>query len=102
MNMGLLDYFRRSSPPSAALAKDRLSIIVARERGSAAGKLHYLPQLKQELLRVIAKYEKIDLDHVTVNVEKSGDCEVLELNIVLSEPEVPATKFETSRASAFF
>jgi cell division topological specificity factor len=83
--MSLLSYFRRA-PKSAAMAKDRLSIIVARERtGTRAGAPDYLPQLQQELLAVIARYEKIDLGNVTVNVDKNGDCEVLELNIVLPD-----------------
>ncbi len=82
--MRFLDYFRKA-PKSATLAKDRLSIIVARERTGGRGAPDYLPQLQQELLAVIARYEKIDLSHVTVNVDKSGDCEVLELNIVLPD-----------------
>lgn len=85
--MGFMDYFRKSQPKSANVAKERLQIIVARERVRQNGELDYLPRLKQELLQVISKYEKIDLDHVSVNVERSGDCDVLELNIVLSEPE---------------
>ena len=91
--MAFLDYFRRSRSRSAAVAKDRLSIIVAREHGRARGKLHYLPQLKQELLQVLAKYERIDLDQVTVNVENNGNCEVLELNVILADTEAlpPAT-----------
>ncbi|HEY3594914.1 MAG TPA: cell division topological specificity factor MinE [Polyangiaceae bacterium] len=88
--MAFLDYFRKSRSRSAEVAKDRLSIIVAREHGGARGKLKYLPQLKQELLQVIAKYERIDLDQVTVNVEHNGNCEVLELNVILSEfPKTP-------------
>jgi cell division topological specificity factor len=84
--MAFLDYFRKR-PKSASLAKDRLSIIVARERaGTRAGTPDYLPQLQQELLAVIARYEKIDLSCVTVNVDRSGGCEVLELNIALPEP----------------
>ncbi|MDB4969038.1 MAG: minE [Myxococcales bacterium] len=89
--MGFLDYFKRSSQ-SAAVAKDRLQIIVARER-TVKGAPDYLPQLQQELLQVIAKYELIDLGQVTVNVDKSGGCEVLELNVVLSanaKPKPPA------------
>ncbi|HVZ86249.1 MAG TPA: cell division topological specificity factor MinE [Polyangia bacterium] len=82
--MKFLDYFRKA-PKSAALAKDRLSIIVARERTGTRPGLDYLPQLQQELLAVIARYEKIDLGHVTVNLDKSGGCEVLELNIVLPD-----------------
>ncbi|HZU84852.1 MAG TPA: cell division topological specificity factor MinE [Polyangiaceae bacterium] len=85
--MAFLDYFRKSSSRSASVAKDRLSIIVAREHGRARGQLDYLPQLKQELLQVLAKYERIDLEQVTVNLERNGDCEVLELNVVLSEAE---------------
>ncbi len=82
--MGFFDYFRRQ-PKSAAIAKDRLQIIVARERTDARQGPDYLPQLQQELLQVIAKYELIDLGQVSVNVDRNGDCEVLELNIVLSD-----------------
>ena len=84
--MAFLDYFRKSNPPSATRAKDRLSIIVAREHGRGRGRLNYLPQLKQELLQVLAKYEKNDLDQVSVSVENNGTCEVLELNVTLQEP----------------
>jgi len=84
--MGFLDFFRRPQK-SAAIAKDRLSIIVARERAVTRSAPDYLPQLQQELLQVIAKYEKIDLGQVTVNVDRAGGCEILELNIVLGEAE---------------
>ena len=106
--MTFLDYFRRPSTRSASLAKERLSIIVAREHGRGRGKLEYLPQLKQELLQVLAKYEKIDLDQVTVNVEHNGNCEVLELNVILSEPDwtpgrevprAPAASFSTAQSA---
>jgi len=82
--MALFDYFRRA-PKSASLAKDRLQIIVARERATirGGGVSDYLPQLQQELLAVLAKYDVIDLQQVSVNLENHGDCEVLELNIVL-------------------
>ena len=82
--MSFLDYFRRQ-PKTASIAKDRLSIIVARERAVTRSAPDYLPQLQQELLQVIAKYEKIDLGQVTVNVDREHGCDVLELNIVLSE-----------------
>lgn len=82
--MGFLDYFKRSSK-SASVAKDRLQIVIARERtATRPAAIDYLPQLQQELLQVIAKYELIDLGQVTVSVDKSDGCEVLELNVVLS------------------
>jgi cell division topological specificity factor len=86
--MAFFDYFKRA-PKSAALAKDRLSIIVARERAGTRSGPDYLPALQQELLAVIARYETIDLANVTVNLDKSGGCEVLELNIVLPDTPPP-------------
>jgi cell division topological specificity factor len=82
--MKFLDYFKRA-PKSASLAKDRLSIIVAREHTGGRRTPDYLPQLQQELLAVLARYEVIDLANVTVNVERNGECEVLELNVVLPD-----------------
>jgi|SRR6185436_13409213 len=87
--MAFFDYFRRSQK-SASMAKDRLSIIVARERASTRGGSDYLPQLQQELLAVIARYEKIDLQHVSVRLDSTGGCDVLELNIVMPEDAATA------------
>ena len=85
--MAFIDYFRRP-PKSASMAKHRLSVIVARERASTRNSgPDYLPQLQQELLAVLAKYEHIDLEHVSVNVDRDGGCDILELNIVLPEAE---------------
>src|SRR3954447_14965060 len=89
----VVEYFRRTPRP-ASVAKERLSIIVARERASTRGGPDYLPQLQQELLAVLAKYENIDLQHVQVKLDKTGDCEVLELNITLPE------QFGTKKAHA--
>jgi cell division topological specificity factor len=83
----IFDYvFSKARHKTASLAKERLSIIVARE-GRSKGAPNYLPQLKRELLEVLAKYEKIDLDQVSVSVEDQGDCEVLELNVILGSQE---------------
>jgi cell division topological specificity factor len=86
--MAILDFFRKRSE-TAALAKDRLQIIVARERALTGdgGVQSYLPRLQKELLEVIAKYEKLDLDRVSVNLDKKGEAEVLEINIVLPPEE---------------
>ena len=95
--MTLLDFFRRRPRP-AAIAKERLSIIVARERDITRGRgPDYLPQLQQELLAVLAKYEKIDLEHVSVKLDKAGECEVLELNIVLPDDLTPAVNAGTKK-----
>jgi cell division topological specificity factor len=100
--MSWLDhFFRRPRPGTANLAKDRLSIIVARE-GRSTSQATYLPQLRQELLQVLAKYEKIDLDQVTVNVESQGEVEVLELNVILSDPASVRRTGSAARHAPFF
>jgi cell division topological specificity factor len=83
--MAIFDYFRKRND-TAQLAKDRLQIVVARERASTGDRVQsYLPQLQKELLEVIAKYEKLDLEQVSVQLDKKGEAEVLEINIVLPE-----------------
>ncbi|MEX0430078.1 cell division topological specificity factor MinE [Spiribacter insolitus] len=84
--MGFLDYFRSEKKRSASLAKERLQVIVARERTNRGGP-DYLPVLQQEILEVIRRYIAVDDDAVRIQVEREGDCEVLELNVTLPETE---------------
>jgi cell division topological specificity factor len=79
--MGLLNLFRRN-PPSASVAKERLRIIVAQERGTRGGP-DYLPMLRRELMEVIRKYVNVDPDAVRVHVERDDGHEVLELSVSL-------------------
>ena len=89
--------FWKKPEGTAQGAKDRLQIIVARERTATGAAPGYLPQLQQELLQVIAKYEKVDLDRVAVNIDKRGDAEVLELSIMLPEGQEPEPRNVRSR-----
>jgi cell division topological specificity factor len=83
--VGLLALFRKS-PSSASVAKERLRIIVAQERG-ARGSTDYLTLLRRELLEVIKKYVNVDPSAVQVNVEREDGHDVLELSVAL--PEAP-------------
>lgn len=87
--MALLDFFLARKKNSAAVAKERLQIIVAQQR-RLGQEPHYLPQLKRDLLQVICRYVNIDPDQLTLQLEqKSEDISVLELNITLpDEPKV--------------
>ena len=84
--MSLLNIFRSSRKNSANIAKERLQIIVSHERAQRQGP-DYLPMLQKELIDVIAKYVKIDKDQVKVELERSDDFSVLELNVTLPEAE---------------
>ena len=82
--MRFLDYFRSNRQTSATVAKDRLQIIVARERLTRNGP-DYLPMMKEELLLVVRKYIQVEDGAVKVQLDKEGDYEVLELNITLPD-----------------
>jgi cell division topological specificity factor len=82
--MGLLDYFLGSRQSTAAIAKERLQILVAHER-SERNKPDYLPMLQKELLEVIRKYVNVEQDAISVTMEQDENREILELNIILPD-----------------
>ena len=82
--MNLFSYFRSQKKQSAQVAKERLQVIVARERSHRGGP-DYLPQLQEEILNVVRKYVQVPDHAVSVQIERDGDCEVLELNVTLPE-----------------
>ncbi len=84
--MSILDYLLRRQKKTATVAKDRLQIILAREHTDRDGP-DYLPAMKRDILAVISRYIEIDLSDIQVNLDNDGDCEILELNIVLPESE---------------
>jgi cell division topological specificity factor len=81
--MALLDFFKQRKSNSAAIAKERLQILVAHDR--RGGGPSYLPQLQRDLIQVIRKYVAVDNDAVSVSVESDGRQEILELNVVLPD-----------------
>jgi len=75
---------------AAAIAKERLQIIVSHEsaRHADPGTADIMKQLQAELIAVISKYIHVDQDLIKVQLERNGDHSVLELNVTL--PEVNA------------
>ncbi|GAL12036.1 cell division topological specificity factor MinE [Vibrio astriarenae] len=84
--MSLLEFFRPQKKQSASLAKERLQIIVAERRSHDDPAPDYLPQLKEDILKVIGKYVAVDPSMVDLTFEhKDDDISVLELNVKLPE-----------------
>ena len=80
--MSLLSLFLGEKKKSAAVAKERLQIILAHERsGRNPGQPDYLPALQRELVAVISKYVKINAEDLKVHFERQDDLEVLEVKI---------------------
>ncbi|MBM7334725.1 MAG: cell division topological specificity factor MinE [Alcanivorax sp.] len=84
--MSIFSYLLPKKEKSASVAKERLQIIVARERATRGGP-DYLPQLQEELLMVVRKYVPVDQDAVNIQLDRESGCEILELNITLPEQE---------------
>ena len=84
--MALLSFLFSNKPKSANAAKERLQIIIARERGGGrtAGP-DFLPALHRELIEVISKYTKVSADDIKLSLDRQGNLEVLEVNVVLPD-----------------
>ena len=80
--MGLLNLFFSPHRHSAAIAKERLKIVLAHERAGRHAP-DFLPKLQKELIEVVARYVEIREDMIRVNLGKSGETSLLEINIEL-------------------
>ncbi len=84
--MSFLSFLLGEKKQTASFAKERLQIILAHERsGRNAAEPDYLPELQRELLAVISKYIKINVQDIKVNLERQDNLEVLEVKIELPE-----------------
>jgi len=84
--MSVLSFLLGEKKKSAAVAKERLQIILAHERsGRNPGQPDYLPALQRELVAVISKYVRITPEDLKVHFERQDELEVLEVKIELPE-----------------
>ena len=81
-----LSFLLGEKKKTASVAKERLQIILAHERGGRnASDPDYLPDLQRDLIAVISKYVKIDPKDIKVNLEREDDLDVLEVKIELPD-----------------
>ena len=78
--MGLFNFLFSPHRQSAAIAKERLKIVLAHER-AGRGAPDFLPKLQKELIDVVGRYVEIRDDMIRVNLGKSGETSLLEINI---------------------
>jgi cell division topological specificity factor len=80
--MRLLDILFPERRNTAAIARDRLKIVLAHERASRDAP-DFLPALQKDLLDVVGRYIEIRDDMLRVNVGRSGETSLLEINVEL-------------------
>jgi len=83
--MSLLSFFKGEKKKTANVAKERLQIILAHERGGRISVPDFLPALQRDLIAVISKYIKIDPSDIKVNLERDANMEILEVKIELPD-----------------
>ncbi len=77
--MSLIDLIFGKKQASANIAKDRLTVMLAAERGSNA--LPQMEEMKKEILEVIKKYTKVK--DIKIKSENNQNIDMLEVEIVL-------------------
>jgi cell division topological specificity factor len=82
--MNLLSFFRRRS--SAPVARERLQLLLAHERGSTSGGSDLVAVLREEILAVIAKHVSVESDKVQVKMDRGGAVSTLEVDIEIRAP----------------
>ena len=89
--MRLLNLLFPERRTTAVIARERLKIVLAHERASRDAP-DFLPALQKELLQVVGRYVEIRDDMLRVNVGKSGDTSLLEINVEIDGAGVKPTK----------
>jgi len=84
--MNLLNFFSRKGD-SAAVAKNRLKILLAHERADNGADAALISSLREDILEVIKKRLEIDTDAVRLEMDRSGDVMTLGIDI-----ELPSAK----------
>jgi cell division topological specificity factor len=82
--MALLSFLFPTKPKPASAPKERLQIIIARARNGRGGP-DFLPALHRELIEVISKYTKVNADDIKISLDRQGNLEVLDVNVVLPD-----------------
>ena len=92
MTMNLLRLFRGRNA-SAGVARERLQILLAHERG-LRGQPDLLATLREEILAVVSRHIQLDPEKVTVRLDRGPSVSTLEVDI-----EVP-NNFEQTKVHA--
>ncbi len=97
--MNVFDFFFPKRPASAAIAKERLQIVLAHERAGRDSP-DFLPALQKDLLAVIAKYVAVKDDMLHLKLGREGHASVLEINVELDMPAAAKPRPRTLGARA--
>ena len=82
--MNLLSFFNRRT--SAPVARERLQILLAHERGIVGGKPDLVAQLREEILAVVRRHIMVEQQNVHVKMNRDADVSTLEIEVEIPVP----------------
>jgi cell division topological specificity factor len=74
---------RPPAPATAPIARERLQILLAHERGMLGEKPDLLMLLREEILAAVSRHVALDPDKVIVRMERGKDISTLEVDVEL-------------------
>jgi cell division topological specificity factor len=88
--MNLISFFSKRN--SAPVARERLQILLAHERGIVGGQPDLVSILREEILSVVAKHITVERDKVQVKMERGDSVSTLEIDVEIPTPDVTRIK----------
>ena len=73
----------RPEPATAPIARERLQILLAHERGMRGQQPDLLLLLREEILAAVSRHVALDPDKVIVRMERGKDISTLEVDVEL-------------------
>ena len=83
MSMFRLFSSSRPEPATAPIARERLQILLAHERGMRGQQPDLLMLLREEILAVVSRHVALDPDKVIVRMERGKNVSTLEVDVEL-------------------
>ena len=83
MSMFRLFSSSRPEPATAPIARERLQILLAHERGMRGQQPELLLLLREEILAAVSRHVALDPDKVIVRMERGKDISTLEVDVEL-------------------
>jgi cell division topological specificity factor len=77
--MNLLNFFQRRN--TAPVARERLQILLAHERGIVGGEPDLVALLREEILAVVARHVPVEPEKVQVRMERGKVMSTLEIEV---------------------
>ena len=81
---------------SAAIARERLQILLTHERAGGASS-DLLARLREEVLAAIAKHVDVDPEKVQVSMKKQDDASIIAIDVEVPDTKLPRLRVAGSR-----